>query len=558
LTSEDPKMDEVFDTFGAETCANTDATTDFDTDYDMDSTVLSDNDLGLTFETSDDLDGIDIETSEPIDDALFSETFTFEDLNKGDTALEFLETNIPDDTMSASEWAEIQNEAENLDLSPIEAETGIDISNDHNNIDIVNTDSSQETPNSFDEWLENASQDELRETRQILEDMRASEAEGDFNSFSDEQNDETPFLSTEIESTQNEPVEMVEDVPYSIPHAEDSTASSEIEEDSSFSVPSSDLENETIGGVNPFESTEAQDITPADIQNDYATIQQEAADDAPAVSDYFTEQTDAPFEIEEQIADAYTDAEQETDTNPESLSEIATESDSPDENQILETPERFSDGNFVEDFFQNEHEAFQEVDVLDDLENPVDNLILPAEEMDIDYDAVYEGFDWYDFDGHDYNQNSEQLTGILDGFSEDNWNHLDLNGQKEQISELSGYVNEVLGMESPPHIEYYNKPEMGDYGGYDPETNTLQINEYMLCDSDEAADTVAHELWHAYQHERASNPQSPKDFQYQYGFENYIRPGDDFDGYQSQLVEAEARAFADQFKGEIAQMKGRK
>jgi acetolactate synthase-1/2/3 large subunit len=58
-------------------------------------------------------------------------------------------------------------------------------------------------------------------------------------------------------------------------------------------------------------------------------------------------------------------------------------------------------------------------------------------------------------------------------------------------------------------------------------TNTLRINENMLYESDEAADTVAHELWHAYQHERAENPHSPKDFHYQAGFDNYIRPSDD-------------------------------
>jgi len=177
-------------------------------------------------------------------------------------------------------------------------------------------------------------------------------------------------------------------------------------------------------------------------------------------------------------------------------------------------------------------------------------------EIPIDYNEVFEGLDEYDFDGKDFNQNTEQLNSLLEGFSEDNWNNMELEGQKEQINGLFDYVNDVLGLENPPNIEYYNEPEKGNYGGYNPATNTLSINEYMLYDSNEAADTVAHELWHAYQHERASNPQSPKDFQYQFGFDNYISPGDDFDGYQSQLVEAEARAFADQFKGALAQIRG--
>jgi len=179
----------------------------------------------------------------------------------------------------------------------------------------------------------------------------------------------------------------------------------------------------------------------------------------------------------------------------------------------------------------------------------------PIQEVPIDYGMVFEGLDYYDFDGKNFNQDAVQLNNILDGFTEDNWTNMDLGGQKEQITGLFEYVNDVLDLENPPNIEYYNEPEQGNYGGYNSATNTLSINEYMLYDSNEAADTVAHELWHAYQHERALNPQSPKDFQYQYGFDNYIRPSDDFDGYQSQLVEAEARAFADQIKGALEQIR---
>ena len=177
-----------------------------------------------------------------------------------------------------------------------------------------------------------------------------------------------------------------------------------------------------------------------------------------------------------------------------------------------------------------------------------------SQEMQIDYDMVFDGLDHYDFDGKDVDQNPELLHSLLDGFQEENWSIMELDGQKERISGLYDYVTDVIGLENPPYIEYY-QGEPGEYGGYDSSTNTLSINENMLHEADEAADTVAHELWHAYQHERASNPQSPKDYQYQFGFDNYIRPGDDFDAYQSQLVEAEARAFADRFKGEIYRLK---
>ena len=73
----------------------------------------------------------------------------------------------------------------------------------------------------------------------------------------------------------------------------------------------------------------------------------------------------------------------------------------------------------------------------------------------------------------------------------------------------------------------------------------------MLYQNDEAADTVAHELWHAYQYERASNPRTKMDHMYLENFNDYITPSDDFEGYQSQLLESEARAFAQQIKDRL-------
>jgi hypothetical protein len=164
-----------------------------------------------------------------------------------------------------------------------------------------------------------------------------------------------------------------------------------------------------------------------------------------------------------------------------------------------------------------------EIEPLDEVE-PFSDPHDIINEIPIDHDMVFNGLDEYDQDGKDVNQNPDLLVDLLNGFHEDTWANMDLTGQKEQINGLYDYVNDVLGLENPPNIEYYHEADQGNYGGYNPDTNTLSINEYMLHEADEAADTIAHELWHAYQHERASNPLSPKDFQYQYGFDNYIRP----------------------------------
>lgn len=168
-----------------------------------------------------------------------------------------------------------------------------------------------------------------------------------------------------------------------------------------------------------------------------------------------------------------------------------------------------------------------------------------------DYDTIYEGLDDYDFHGIDCLENTERLDASLENFTSENWENLSIDEQKEQMTDLAQYIIDVTGIEDPPKIEFYNNPEEGDYGGFNRATNTLSINEHMLYQNDEAADTVAHELWHAYQYERASNPKSKLDYMYLENFNDYITPNDDFEGYQSQLLESEARAFAQQIKDRL-------
>lgn len=157
----------------------------------------------------------------------------------------------------------------------------------------------------------------------------------------------------------------------------------------------------------------------------------------------------------------------------------------------------------------------------------------------------------------DIEANTDVLEQSLERFEEDTWENLEIYEQREVINELSDYIKDVIGFENPPSIEYYNSDREGEYGGYDPATNTLHINENMLYNSREAADTVAHELWHAHQQECALHPKNPRDYQYQYNFDNYINPEDGFEQYQNQLVEAEARSFAAQFRDRIGNGKGR-
>ncbi len=152
----------------------------------------------------------------------------------------------------------------------------------------------------------------------------------------------------------------------------------------------------------------------------------------------------------------------------------------------------------------------------------------------------------------DSNADGGDIDSILNNFQESSWGEMSLDEQKQSMSSLADYVAETTGNKNPPEIVFRDDMNDGEYGGYDPKTNTMEINEAMLGDSSEAVDTVAHEMWHAYQQQCAADPTSEKGQAYQEGFDNYISPEYDFEGYQNQMVEAEARDFAQGFKDRLA------
>ncbi|MCL1996341.1 MAG: mitochondrial inner membrane protease ATP23, partial [Defluviitaleaceae bacterium] len=159
--------------------------------------------------------------------------------------------------------------------------------------------------------------------------------------------------------------------------------------------------------------------------------------------------------------------------------------------------------------------------------------------------------------GKDLNEgNNEQLDALLDNFKEDKWGDLSLDEQKQSITDLADFVAADTGNENPPEIVFRDDMEDGTYGGYSPDSNIIEINVNMLYDSYEAADTISHEMWHAYQEQAAKDPNNPRAAEYQEGFDNYITPDLDFEGYENQMVEVEARAYAQGFKDRLNVLKG--
>ena len=154
--------------------------------------------------------------------------------------------------------------------------------------------------------------------------------------------------------------------------------------------------------------------------------------------------------------------------------------------------------------------------------------------------------------GKDLNEaNDEQLDAIMENFKDSKWNDMSLEEQKKSITDLADFVTADIGLNNPPEIVFRDDMEDGTYGGYNPDTNTIEINVNMLDDSYEAADTISHEMWHAYQEQAAKDPNNPRAEEYQEGFDNYITPDLDFEGYENQMVEAEAREYAQGFKDRL-------
>lgn len=157
--------------------------------------------------------------------------------------------------------------------------------------------------------------------------------------------------------------------------------------------------------------------------------------------------------------------------------------------------------------------------------------------------------DEFDFDF----ELDDEVQLVLDRFDSDNLERLPDGERKVAIHDLAAVIGKKLGLEDNPDIQFYDGRD-GSCGAYLPWSNTIEINRNTLFDSREVVDTVAHEMRHAYQHQRAQCPETIQDKMYQLNFENYISPVPLADGkylffpdYQDQLVEAEARAFANIF-----------
>jgi hypothetical protein len=147
----------------------------------------------------------------------------------------------------------------------------------------------------------------------------------------------------------------------------------------------------------------------------------------------------------------------------------------------------------------------------------------------------------------------KDIEPVLVKFDERNWTNLSDDERLEAVGELTVKIAGGLGLRSVPEIAYF-EDHPSDRGMYYRGTDTLGINVCELQKPKGLVNTIAHELRHAYQRQRAENPETEMDQKYLANWQNYVSPMFDQNGElilvtenREQLVEAEARAFADLF-----------
>lgn len=555
---------------------------DFEDDFDsanefetleIDDNVSFDDDIG-TLELDDDIETLElddsldeVETLE-LDDSDFDIADEFEttgeieelsleeDIDYGlDDVSDNIETLDFDDDFFAESFDEISNETAELETNDVDIESLED--------DLLNEMTSDENIDTYvdinDETLDN----DNYETTPISE-IPIVDEDGNVDALENIMNDNSELAETQME------IDSYEAIPNEYSDSENATLEVEPYEFTPISeLPIVQENNELLDEIEGPSDVATEEFSDEDLEQ---ALRDDAVDNALLTDAVYEDdsefndnsENEIPQMTDEELAE-FVDWENQNENgnydlindimNDESLTvdqkEFMTQQLLDEiqegENEVPEYGQRVKgltyDGRDIITKPDEFEDNFEQTEQIDDIFN--------GELTERDIDAVYEGLESYDFQGVDCFEDVERLDSSLESFTSENWEQLSLDEQKEKMADLADYIIDVTGLENPPHIEFYNNPQEGDYGGFDRTTNTLSINEHMLYQNDEAADTIAHELWHALQYQRASNPRTKLDAMYAENFNDYISPQEDFEGYQSQILEAEARAFAQQIKDRL-------
>lgn len=164
-------------------------------------------------------------------------------------------------------------------------------------------------------------------------------------------------------------------------------------------------------------------------------------------------------------------------------------------------------------------------------------------------DILNRSEDEFTFDDFDI----AELSEVIESFDEKYWAGLSVEERMDIVNEAVDRISEKLELKEIPEVVFF-EDDPSNCGYYYSGLNMLGVNSCELDTPKELLNTISHELRHAYQEQRALNPETEMDYKYLANLNNYVSPlftetGDCilFTDYQDQLVEAEARAFANMF-----------
>lgn len=140
--------------------------------------------------------------------------------------------------------------------------------------------------------------------------------------------------------------------------------------------------------------------------------------------------------------------------------------------------------------------------------------------------------------------NDENLESLLKKFAPDKWKYTSDSDRLQAAIDYASYHVNKLGLRG--QIRFRCKPMSdNDYGNYDPNIKGITINSYYMSNPDILINTIAHECKHAEQHVRAMNPKTKEDLEFKHNVENYITAEEDYQAYFNQILEKDARKYAD-------------
>lgn len=150
---------------------------------------------------------------------------------------------------------------------------------------------------------------------------------------------------------------------------------------------------------------------------------------------------------------------------------------------------------------------------------------------------------------------SQFSKNLLENFYQYNWENQSDEQRKILIQELVKESSSILEIKEPT-LSFYFKDELTE-AQYNFEQNIIYLNENILFSSIKTFQAINHEIRHAYQWKKACNPNTDIDIKFKENFNNYISSETNFNLYESQLIEVDARIFADWTYYELLASAGR-